>query len=137
LTKQINPKTRSKGELKMPKNKRTDSNNHLLPLIAFEEVTAEKESFRLSWTVLANLREYVTNVKEVTGKETTPDDVVDKGMQRLFDADRGFHQWLQKKNAAGKLSAKSAQQEQPGKPEKSLAEGKPSVPVEPSAKLQS
>jgi hypothetical protein len=86
--------------------------------------------------VLANIREYVAYVKEVTGKETTPDEVVDKGMQRLFDADRGFHQWLQKKNAEGKINAKPAKQEKPGKLEKSVADGKPIVPVEPPAKLQ-
>ncbi len=120
----------------MPKNRRTDSNNNLMPLIAFEEVTAEKESFRLSWTVLANIREYVTYVKEVTGKETTPDEVVDKGMQRLFDADRGFHQWLQKKNDDSKVNAKPARSEKLGKPEKFAADGKTSAPVEPSTKPQ-
>ena len=36
-------------------------------------------------------------LKEVTGDEPTQDEIVDRGMQRLFDADRGFRQWLQRK----------------------------------------
>lgn len=120
----------------MPKNKRTDSSNNLMPLIAFEEITAEKESFKLSWIVLANIREYVAYVREVTGKETTPDEVVDKGMQRLFDADRGFHQWLQKKNAESKVNTKPVRPEKPGKLEKPAADGKISTSVEPATKLQ-
>jgi hypothetical protein len=90
----------------MPKNKGKDATAGSMPLIAFEEVTSEKESFKLSWTVAANIREYVAYVKEVTGRETTRDEVVDKGMQRLFDADKGFRQWLQKKNGEGKVRAK-------------------------------
>jgi hypothetical protein len=70
----------------------------ITPLINIGEVSSERESFKLSWTVLANIREYVAYVKDVTGKETSPDEVVDKGLQRLFDADRGFRQWLQKKS---------------------------------------
>lgn len=117
----------------MPKNKRKDAGDGLMPLIAFDEVTSEKESFRLSWTVLANIREYVVYVKEVTGKETTPDEVVDKGMQRLFDADRGFHQWLQKKNGEGRSRAKPAR---PEKTEKPAPDGKAGSSVEPPVKLQ-
>ncbi len=105
----------------MPKNKQTNGSDRSMPLIVFDEVTSEKESFKLSWTVLANLREYVAYVKEVTSKETTPDEVVDKGMQRLFDADRGFHQWLQKKNGGAKGQGKSVK---PEKPERQSAEGK-------------
>lgn len=105
----------------MPKNKQTNGSDRSMPLIVFDEVTSEKESFKLSWTVLANLREYVAYVREVTGKETTPDEVVDKGMQRLFDADRGFHQWLQKKNGGAKSRGKSVKTE---KPERQSAEGK-------------
>jgi hypothetical protein len=86
----------------MPKNKRKDATEGSMPLIAFEEVTSEKESFKLSWTVMANIREYVSYVKDVTGRETTRDEVVDKGMQRLFDADKGFRQWLQKKTVKEK-----------------------------------
>ncbi|MGE0128919.1 MAG: hypothetical protein AB7U82_12645 [Blastocatellales bacterium] len=86
----------------MPKNSRKESTKGQAPLISFDEVAAERESFKLSWTVLANIREYVAYVKDVTGKETTPDAVVDKGLQRLFDADKGFRQWLQKKNGGHK-----------------------------------
>src|SRR5215510_6313232 len=96
----------------MPKNKRNDATDGAIPLISFEEVTSEKESFKLSWTVMANIREYVAYVKEVTGRETTRDEVVDKGMQRLFDADKGFRQWLQKKNGEGKGRTKRESTEQ-------------------------
>jgi hypothetical protein len=100
----------------MPKNNRRESANGPAPLITFDEVAAEKESFRLSWTVLANIREYVAYVKDVTGKETTPDEVADKALQRLFDADKGFRQWLQKKNGGHRNRAKNAKAEKAEKP---------------------
>lgn len=115
----------------MPKNKRKDATEGSMPLIAFEEVTSEKESFKLSWTVMANIREYVAYVKEVTGRETTRDEVVDKGMQRLFDADKGFRQWLQKKNGEGKVRAKRE------KAEKTMTDGKAGASFELLAKAQS
>lgn len=100
----------------MPKNGRKESTNGPAPLISFDEVAAEKESFRLSWTVLANIREYVAYVKDVTGRDTTPDAVVDKGLQRLFDADKGFRQWLQKKNGKHKNRGKQGKAEKVEKP---------------------
>jgi len=70
-----------------------------LPLISRNEFAAEKESFQLSWPVLAHLREYAAYVSDVTGRATTADEVVDKSLQRLFDADKGFRLWLQQKNS--------------------------------------
>lgn len=105
----------------MQKNNRKESTNGVTPLISFDEVAAEKESFKLSWTVLANIREYVAYVKDVTGKETTSDAVVDKGLQRLFDADKGFRQWLQKKNGGHQHKGK---QGKAGKVEKPVFDGK-------------
>ncbi|MGH9839402.1 MAG: DUF2274 domain-containing protein [Blastocatellia bacterium] len=54
-------------------------------------------SFKLRTDVIGNIAEYAEYIKEMTGDEPTPDELVDRGMQRLFDADRGFRQWLQKK----------------------------------------
>ena len=105
----------------MPTGKRKESANASVPLINFDEIAAERESFKLSWTVLANLRDYVAYVREVTGREATPDEVVDKGMQRLFDADKGFRQWLQKKNSESRNKTKPAKIEKPVKP---LSDGK-------------
>jgi hypothetical protein len=95
----------------MPKNSRKESANSLSPLITFDDVASEKESFKLSWTVLANIREYVAYVKDVTGRETSPDEVVDKSLQRLFDADKGFRLWLHKKNGGQKNRAKHGKAE--------------------------
>lgn len=105
----------------MPKNNRKETANGIAPLISFDEVAAERESFKLSWTVLANIREYVGYVKDVTGKETTPDEVVDKALQRLFDADKGFRQWLQKKNGGQRNKAKRTKAE---KAERSSIDGR-------------
>lgn len=63
------------------------------PLLRFERIVYEKASFRLRQDVLHQITEYVSYVKEVTGEEPTPDELIDRGMQRLFDADRGFYQW--------------------------------------------
>jgi hypothetical protein len=100
----------------MQKKKRKDTEENPIPLIAFEETSAERESFRLSWTVIANLREYVAYVKDVTGKDATRDEVVDRGLQRLFDADKGFRQWMQKKNGEGRGKTKHARSEKAEKP---------------------
>ena len=67
--------------------------------------------------MLANIREYVAYVKDVTGKETTSDEVVDKALQRLFDADKGFRHWLQKKNGESKMRAKTGRTQKAQKPE--------------------
>ena len=108
----------------MPTGKRKESTSASVPLINFDEIAAERESFKLSWTVLANLRDYVAYVRDVTGRETTPDDVVDKGMRRLFDADKGFRQWLQKKNSESRNKTKPAKAEKPAKIEKPSFDGK-------------
>ena len=108
----------------MPTGKRKESGSASIPLINFDEIAAERESFKLSWTVLANLRDYVAYVREVTGRETTPDEVVDKGMQRLFDADKGFRQWLQKKNSESRNKTKPVKAEKPAKLERPLTDGK-------------
>lgn len=108
----------------MPTGKRKESASASVPLINFDEIAAERESFKLSWTVLANLRDYVAYVRDVTGRETTPDDVVDKGMRRLFDADKGFRQWLQKKNSESRNKTKPAKIERPAKTERPLSDGK-------------
>lgn len=83
----------------MSKSNRKDVPPTGLPLISRNEFAAEKESFQLSWPVLAHLREYAAYVSEVTGRATTADEVVDKSLQRLFDADKGFRLWLQQKNS--------------------------------------
>jgi hypothetical protein len=119
----------------MPTGKRKGSASAVIPLINFDEVAAEKESFRLSWTVLANLRDYVAYVGDVTGRETTPDEVIDKGMQRLFDADKGFRQWLQKKNTDGRNKPKSAKAERNEKIEKPFLDSKAGTAAEPVTKL--
>jgi len=83
----------------MPKGKRNAEARVRKPLIRIERVFYEKASFRLRTDVLANIGQYVLYIKEVTGDEPTPDELVDRGMQRLFDSDRGFRQWLQQRTA--------------------------------------
>ena len=83
----------------MPRRKVTAEVEAHRPLISFERIIYEKASFKVSKGVLTSLDRYVAYIKEATGDEPTPDEVIDKGMQRLFDADRGFKQWLQKNGA--------------------------------------
>lgn len=85
----------------MPRRKVTAEVEAHRPLISFERIVYEKASFKVSKGVLTSLDRYVAYIKEATGDEPTPDEVIDKGMQRLFDADRGFKQWLQKNGANG------------------------------------
>ena len=80
----------------MPRKKVLSENEAHKPLISIERIVYEKAAFKVSKGVLVNLEQYVSYIKDATGDEPTPDEIVDKGMQRLFDADRGFKQWLQK-----------------------------------------
>lgn len=81
----------------MPRGKRNAEAKVRRPLIRIERVFYEKASFKLRTDVIANIEQYVLYIKEMTGDEPTPDELVDRGMQRLFDSDRGFRQWLQQK----------------------------------------
>lgn len=85
----------------MPRRKVTAEVENHRPLISFERIVYEKASFKVSKGLLTSLNQYVAYIKEASGDEPTPDEVIDKGMQRLFDADRGFKQWLQKNGANG------------------------------------
>ncbi len=99
------------------------------PLLRFERVVYEKASFRLRQDVLQQIADYVLYVKEMAGEEPTPDELVDRGMQRLFDADRGFHQWRQNKAEQGGLDVRTETVQEP----KSGIDTFPvSVPVRPS-----
>jgi hypothetical protein len=89
----------------MPKGKRKVEDKVRRPLIRIERVFYEKASFKLRTDVLGNIEQYILYIKEMTGDEPTPDELVDRGMQRLFDSDRGFRQWLQQKASQnGKVS---------------------------------
>jgi hypothetical protein len=91
----------------MPRGKRNAEAKVRRPLIRIERVFYEKASFKLRTDVLGNIEQYVLYLKEMTGDEPTPDELVDRGMQRLFDSDRGFRQWLQKKAPVNGSAAKA------------------------------
>lgn len=99
----------------MPRRKTNTNNDARQPLIRIERTSYEKAAFKLSTTLLHNLSQYAAYIKEVTGDEASPDEIVEKGMQRLFDADRGFRQWLQRKEAQ---SVKATKEERVRAPEK-------------------
>ena len=80
----------------MPRRENSTETTAYKPLIAFQKVAFQKESFRLSSDLIALIRDYTQYVKANTGAEPTADEVVEKGMQHLFDADKGFRQWRQK-----------------------------------------
>ena len=81
----------------MPKREPSTETIAYKPLIAFHKVAFQKESFRLSSDLVALIRDYTQYVSANTGAEPTADEVVQKGMQHLFDADKGFRQWRQKR----------------------------------------
>lgn len=94
----------------MPRRKTQAETDAHKPLLTFERIVYEKTAFKVSKGVLVNLEQYVAYIKDATGDDPTPDEIVDKGMQRLFDADRGFKQWLQKN---GTSSGNDQQPESP------------------------
>lgn len=91
----------------MPRRKTQAETDGHKPLLTFERIVYEKTAFKVSKGVLVNLEQYVAYIKDATGDEPTPDEIVDKGMQRLFDADRGFKQWMQKNGASGGTTQQS------------------------------
>ena len=112
----------------MPRKKNVDGEVRK-PLLRFERVVYEKASFRLRQDVLHQIADYVLYVKEMAGEEPAPDELVDRGMQRLFDADRGFHKWRQNKAEQGGLDVRTETVQEP----KSGTDTFPvSVPVRPS-----
>lgn len=90
----------------MARGKRNADAKMRRPLIRIERVVYEKASFKMNRDVLSNIEQYVLYLKEVTGDEPTQDEIVDRGMQRLFDSDRGFRQWLQRGVAKSSEGAK-------------------------------
>jgi len=112
----------------MPRKKNIDGELRK-PLLRFERVVYEKASFRLRQDVLHQIGDYVLYVKEVAGEEPTPDELVDRGMQRLFDADRGFYQWRQHRQEQDGTGVRTETVQEP----KSSPDPFPvSVPVRPS-----
>lgn len=90
----------------MPRKKTNSETEARKPLIRIERIVYEKAAFKLSTTLLTNLSQYAVYVQEMTGEEASTDEIVEKGMQRLFEADRGFRQWLQRKASATSKTTK-------------------------------
>ncbi len=78
----------------MPRKKSNAEANEYRPLLHFERIVYEKATFKLSKGVIANIDHYIAYLKSLTADEATADEIVDRSLQRLFDADRGFRQWL-------------------------------------------
>ncbi len=90
----------------MPRAKHNATTNAFKPLISFEQIAYEKVSFKLSEPLVANLKAYAAYVQASTGQQPTLDEVVSKGMQRLFDADKGFRNWLHQQNGSHHAAVK-------------------------------
>ena len=95
----------------MPRAQRKTETEAFKPLINFEKTVYEKVSLKLSEPVVANLKAYAAYVQTSVGSVPTLDEIVDKGMQRLFDADKGFRNWLQKQNGAAPPTEKAIRAE--------------------------
>lgn len=109
----------------MPRRKKNAEGELHKPLLRIERIVYEKASFRLRKDVLQNIAEYVLYVKEMTGDEPSPDELVDRGMQRLFDADRGFRQWLQRKAEPVEISARADKANEALRPKNATAASLP------------
>jgi hypothetical protein len=92
----------------MPRKKSNADANEYRPLLHFERIVYEKATFKLSKGVIANIDHYIAYLKSLTADEATADEIVDRGLQRLFDADRGFRQWL---NQQAERETKSTRRE--------------------------
>ncbi len=90
----------------MPRAKQNVATEAFKPLISFEQIAYEKVSFKLSEPLVANLKAYAAYVQASTGQQPTLDEVVSKGMQRLFDADKGFRNWLHQQNGSHHAAVK-------------------------------
>lgn len=101
----------------MPRAQRKAETETFKPLINFEKTAYEKVSLKLSEPVVANLKAYAAYVQTSVGAAPTLDEIVDKGMQRLFDADKGFRNWLQKQNGAAPAAEKAIKAETDEEPE--------------------
>jgi hypothetical protein len=114
----------------MPRGKRKEGSETPRPLISFEKVAYERATYRLSRVVLNRVTEYAAYIRDASGEEPSPDEIVDKGMQRLFDADRGFRLWLQKTKGGNDVGAA----EKPVKPSGADEKAKGGAPVHAAVK---
>jgi hypothetical protein len=90
----------------MPRTQRNTESDTFKPLINFEKIAYEKLSLKLSEPVVTHLKAYAAYVAQSVGTTPSVDEIVDKGMQRLFDADKGFRNWLQQQNGAAAKAEK-------------------------------
>jgi hypothetical protein len=63
------------------------------PLLCFEKVEHEIVKHKLDMRVLRTLRQYANFISSVSGVEPTPDEVIEKALLKVFNADAGFKQW--------------------------------------------
>lgn len=92
----------------MPRAQRNAETDSYKPLINFEKTAYEKLSLKLSEPVVTHLKAYAAYVESSVGANPTMDEIVDKGMQRLFDSDKGFRNWLQQQNGASAKAEKES-----------------------------
>ena len=87
----------------MPRRKLTES-GAIQPLLCFEKVDHEIVRHKLDVHVLRTLRQYASFISAVSGVEPTPDEVIEKALLKIFNADAGFKQW-QREQAKEKVTS--------------------------------
>ena len=67
------------------------------PVLQFEYVERQAlPKCEIDVRVLEMLRQYPSYIREVTGREPTVADVIEKGLDKVLTSDPGFREWLSK-----------------------------------------
>ena len=74
------------------------------PLINFRKPVYESVSFSLSQGLIEQIKDYARYIQASTDERPTTDEVVEKGMQWLFDCDKGFQTWREKRAGEPKIA---------------------------------
>ena len=65
------------------------------PVLQFEYVERQAlPKCEIDVRVLEMLRQYPSYIREVTGREPTVADVIEKGLDKVLTSDPGFREWL-------------------------------------------
>lgn len=98
----------------MARTKGKNGNGNARPVLQFEFIERQAlPKCEVDVRVLEMLKQYPTYIKNVTGREPSIGDVIEKGLDKVLTSDPGFREWLnnqasQTANASASETSKTA-----------------------------
>ena len=84
----------------MARTKGNNGNGGARPVLQFEFVERQAlPKCEVDVRVLEMLRQYPAYIRDVTGREPSIGDVIEKGLDKVLTSDPGFREWLHNQTA--------------------------------------